>query len=58
MKNNYNISLTKKAEKFIKIMGKSIRLEHESMKRWADSQRYRKFDIDFVNRRLKHIDWE
>ncbi|WP_242954088.1 hypothetical protein [Clostridium puniceum] len=39
-------------------MGNATHLEHESMKRWADSQRYRKFDIDIVNRRLKHIAWE
>lgn len=45
-------------EEYLKIMGNTTHPEHESMKRWADSQRYRKFDIDFVNRRLKHIHWE
>jgi len=45
-------------EEYLEIMRNISHPEHESMKRWADSQRYRKFDIDFVNRRLKHIVWE
>jgi len=45
-------------EEYLEIMGNTKHPEHESMKCWADSQRYRKFDIDFVNRRLKHMNWE
>lgn len=45
-------------EEYLEIMENTTHPEHERMKSWADSQRYRKFDIDFVNRRLKHIDWE
>lgn len=45
-------------EEYLEIMGNTKHPEHESMRHWADSQRYRKFDIDIVNRRLKHINWE
>ena len=45
-------------EDFLEIMANTKHPEHEGMKRWADSQRYKKFDIDLVNRRLKYVIWK
>ena len=42
-------------EEYLEIIRNTKHPEHESMKRWADSQRYRKFDIDFANRRLNNV---
>lgn len=44
-------------EEFLEIMGNTKHPEYEGMKRWADSQRYKKFDMDLVNRRLKYVLW-
>ena len=40
---------------FINIISNPNHEDYERMKMWADSQLYRSFDIDMVNRRLKHI---
>ncbi|AGF57835.1 hypothetical protein B0P06_003856 [Clostridium saccharoperbutylacetonicum] len=45
-------------EEFLEIMGNASHPEYKSMKIWAASQMYRKFDIDFVNRRLKYLELE
>ena len=36
------------------IMGDPKHSRHEEIKRWADSQLYRDFDIELVNRRLRY----
>lgn len=42
-------------EEFLEIMADPNNSEYEEMKRWVGGKFYRKFDIDLVNRRLKHI---
>lgn len=42
-------------EEFLEIMGNPKHSMYEEMKRWADSQWYRKFDIELVNRRLIYV---
>ena len=39
---------------FLKIMADPSHEEYEDMKEWADSQHYRLFDLEEINRRLKH----
>lgn len=42
-------------EEFVKIMSDPTHDEYEHTKQWADSQYYKPFDIDMVNRRLKYL---
>jgi hypothetical protein len=40
-------------EEFLKIMADPNHVDYETMQRWAQSQWYKNFDVDFINSRLK-----
>lgn len=42
-------------EDFIKIMNDPTHEEYDHMKQWSDSQWYKEFDIEMVNRELKYL---
>lgn len=42
-------------EQFVEIMNDPTHEERENMKLWAEGQRYKSFDIEWVNRRLKYL---
>lgn len=42
-------------EEFLKIMNDPTHEEYNHMKQWADSQWYKEFDIEMVNRELKYL---
>lgn len=42
-------------EEFVEVMNDPTREEYEHMKLWAESQPYKSFDIESVNRRLKYL---
>ena len=42
-------------EEFIKILDNPNHEEYHSMKKWFESQHYSGYDIDLINRRLKHL---
>jgi hypothetical protein len=45
-------------EGFLEIYQDKNHPEHEDMKEWAEEQRYREFDRDFINRILKSIKYQ
>lgn len=45
-------------EEYLEIMANPNHVEHKNMKQWIDSQWYNDFDIELVNRRLKHVLWK
>ena len=42
-------------EEYLKIMADPNHAEYETMQKWAQSQWYKNFDMDLINRRLKDI---
>ena len=42
-------------EKFMEIMSNPKHKEYEDMKKWYESQYYKGFNVDLVNRQLKHL---
>ena len=40
-------------ERFLEVMADKEHSEHERLKQWSNSQGYREFDINYINRRLK-----
>ncbi len=44
--------------RFLKIYNDPEHPEHESMKTWAESQRYKEYNKEFINRSLKYIKYK
>jgi len=42
-------------EEFLKIMGDPNHVEYETMLEWAQSQWYRNFDVELINKRLENV---
>ena len=42
-------------EEFVEIMADSTHVDYETMQKWAQTQWYRNFDVDLINRKLKNI---
>ena len=42
-------------EEFLEVMGNPKHVMYDEMKRWADIQWCRKFDIELLNRRLRYV---